>query len=65
MASGLHAPLGMENEKSLLDDEDAIELPERDALSVIDPGRMGGAFIPTVAPAEPTVDEVPETSTPS
>ena len=44
---------GMENEKSLLDSEDATELPERDALSVIDPGRMGGALIPTVAPAEP------------
>jgi len=53
MAPGLHAPLGMENEKSLLDEEDATELPERDALSVIDPSRMGGALIPTVAPADP------------
>jgi len=53
MAPGLHAPLGMENEKSLLDEQDATELPERDALSVIDPSRMGGALIPTVAPADP------------
>lgn len=53
MASRLHARCGMENEKSLLDSEDATELPERDALSVVDPGRMGGALIPTIAPAEP------------
>ena len=52
-APGLHAPPGMENEKSLLEDEDATELPERDALSIIDPSRMGGALIPTVAPADP------------
>ena len=50
MASRLHARCGMENEKSLLDSEDATELPERDALSVIDPSRMGGALIPTVVP---------------
>ena len=55
----------MENEKNLLDEESATELPERDALSVIDPGRMGGALIPAVSP-EPTVDQgMPETSTPS
>jgi hypothetical protein len=53
MASGLHARSAMENEKSLLDQEDATELPERDALSVIDPSRMGGALIPTVAPTDP------------
>lgn len=53
MAPGLHALPGMDNEKSLLDEEDATELPDRDALSVIDPGRMGGALIPTVAPGEP------------
>jgi hypothetical protein len=53
MAPRLHASCGMENEKSLLDQEDATELPERDALSVIDPGRMGGALIPTISPAEP------------
>ena len=59
----------MENEKSVLDEEDATELPERDALSVIDPTRMGGALIPTVAPGEPalpTTDQgAPETSAPS
>jgi hypothetical protein len=59
----------MENEKSLLDDQDAIELPERDALSVIDPSRMGGALIPTIAPGEPVVPTTdqgaPETATPS
>ncbi|HTJ59618.1 MAG TPA: hypothetical protein VL333_00350 [Candidatus Saccharimonadales bacterium] len=56
----------MENEKSLLDGEDATELPERDALSVIDPSRMGGALIPTVSPAEPTLDQgMPETRAPS
>jgi len=65
MASGLHARSAMENEKNLLDEESATELPERDALSVIDPGRMGGALIPAVSP-EPTVDQgMPETSTPS
>jgi hypothetical protein len=40
----------MENEKSVLDEEDATELPERDALSVIDPTRMGGAVIPSISP---------------
>lgn len=66
MTLGLHARSGMETEKSLLDDEDATELPERDALSVIDPSRMGGALIPTVSPAEPTVDQgMPEASAPS
>jgi hypothetical protein len=53
MASGLHGHVVMENEKSVLDDQEASELPERDALSVIDPGRMGDALIPTVAPGEP------------
>jgi len=63
---GAARPSGMENEKSLLDTEDATELPERDALSMVDPSRMGGALIPTIAPGEPTVDQgMPETSTPS
>ena len=63
---GAARPVGHGNEKSLLDGEDATEPPERDALSVIDPSRMGGALIPTVSPAEPTVDQrMPETRAPS
>jgi hypothetical protein len=50
---GAARSFAMENEKSLLDEEDATELPERDALSIIDPSRMGGALVPTVAPVEP------------
>jgi hypothetical protein len=60
----------MENEKSLLDEEDATELPERDALSVIDPTRMGAGLVPSISPAdagpELTTDQgLPEGSAPA
>ena len=65
MASGLHARWAMETRRAC-STERMRPLPERDALSVIDPSRMGGALIPTVSPAEPTVDQgMPETRAPS
>jgi hypothetical protein len=53
----------MENEKqpaTELDDQDATELPEREAMSVIDPGKLlGPSGPPTILPGldEPTTGQ--------
>ena len=53
MASGLHDPATMENEKSVLDEEDVTELPDREAMTVLNPTLLGGPEL--AAPAlDPT-----------
>ena len=41
----------MKEQKRDLDEQDATELPDREAMSLIDPGRLaGGPLPPIVAP---------------
>jgi hypothetical protein len=49
----------MKEPKSDVDEQDASELPDREAMSILDPGHLVGTMPPIPAPGPATIDGGP------